>query len=265
MSKNSSTKTNAGMVEYARVQIGLGYWYGCFGQKGSLNLLREKSQQYPSMYEKWDRKTFEAQFGQRVHDCAGLVKGYLWSETPTSTPKYNASQDLSAKGFYQRAKVRGPISTFDKVDGRLVFKGSSPDQIHHVGIYSAKDNTVIEAKGHAYGVVKSPFNSTWTYWAQCVFIEESVKPEPTGTKYSGPWPTLPKRGHFQRGDKGTEVVKLQRFLKWFDPSLLPKYGADGSIGSETIAAVKEFQAKTKIKVDGLFGKNSLATAKAYRR
>ena len=29
------TKTNAGLVEYCRAQLGLPYWYGTFGQTAS--------------------------------------------------------------------------------------------------------------------------------------------------------------------------------------------------------------------------------------
>lgn len=164
-------KTNKGLIEYCLAQIGLPYWYGTFGQTGSASLYNSKKQQYPKYYTASD---FASQYGKRVHDCVGLIKGYLWSDSATSAPKYNASQDVSASGMYYKCNKKGAISTFDRVKGRLVFKGSSPSNITHVGVYIG-DDTVVEAKGHAYGVVKSKFStSNWTYWGQCQWIDDSA-------------------------------------------------------------------------------------------
>lgn len=80
-------------------------------------------------------------------------------------------------------------------------------------------------------------------------------------KYQGEWPTLPKRGYFQKGDKGVNVGRMQAFLKWYDPTFLPKYGIDGDFGHETTTAVVMFQSREGLTPDGLFGKKSLARAK----
>ena len=195
-------KTNAYLCEYALAQVGLPYWFGTFGQKGSKKLEAEKRKQYPKMYT---AKDFPEQYGQRVHDCAGLIKGALWSDTPTSTPKYNAKEDLGADGLYKSAKKKGDIDIFDKVNGRLVFKGTDKKKTH-VGVYV--DGYVVEAKGHAYGVKKTKFNAkNWPFWAQCAFFEESIasepekpvedksepqKPTPTPTPSPAPAPSKPK-------------------------------------------------------------------------
>lgn len=90
-------------------------------------------------------------------------------------------------------------------------------------------------------------------------------PKPVEKKgYSGTFPTLPSRGYFQKGDKGTQVKNLQNYLLWYGCKL-PKYGADGSLGDETISAVKAFQKAEKLTADGLFGKNSLAAAKKVKK
>lgn len=80
--------------------------------------------------------------------------------------------------------------------------------------------------------------------------------------YSGTFPTLPNRGYFKKGDKGTQVKNLQNFLNW---ALDLKLVADGIIGNATINAVKQFQNKVKIYADGLFGKSSLEKAKSYSK
>lgn len=179
-------KTNAYLCEYALAQVGLPYWFGTFGQKASKKLYEEKKKQYPNMYT---AKNFPDQYGQRVHDCAGLIKGALWSDTPTSTPKYNAKEDLGADGLFKEAKKKGDIETFDKVNGRLVFKGTDKKKTH-VGVYV--DGYVVEAKGHAYGVKKTKFNAkNWPFWAQCAFFEESIASEPEKPIEDKPEPQKP--------------------------------------------------------------------------
>lgn len=172
-----ATKTNSGLITYAAAQIGKPYWYGCYGQTATAALLESKKASYPSYYTASD---FESQLGQRVHDCSGLIKGYLWSSTATSTPVYKAAQDLSAAAMYAACTTGGKMSTFDKVDGRLLFKGSTAAKITHVGIYSA--GYVIEAKGHAYGVTMSAYKaSAWNFWGQHPDITDDTSGSSTTT------------------------------------------------------------------------------------
>ena len=81
-------------------------------------------------------------------------------------------------------------------------------------------------------------------------------------KYKGIFPTLPKRGYFQIGDKGENVKRLQTFLNWYND-----YGlkVDGSYGSKTAEAVSKFEKAEGLKVDGSFGKKCLAQAKKVER
>lgn len=160
-------KNSNGLVLYAKAQLGLPYWYGTFGQKACPTLLNSKRKQYPSYYKATD---FNTQYNKRVHDCVGLIKGYIWSDTNTSVPKYNASQDVSASGMYNRSTSRGDMSTFPALNGTLVYKKSG-NRISHVGIYCV-DGYVYEAKGHKYGVVSTKFNKDdWKLWSLCPFIE----------------------------------------------------------------------------------------------
>lgn len=68
------------------------------------------------------------------------------------------------------------------------------------------------------------------------------------------------QGSLDKGYNGDSVEDLQKFLNWagFDCGQ-----ADGAFGSKTESAVKAFQTAAGIKVDGRFGKASLAAAKAY--
>lgn len=178
-------KTNTGLVAYAKAQLGLPYWYGTFGQVATESLYNNRKKAYPSYYKSWS--DFPFQYGKRVHDCVGLIKGYMWSDTPTSVPNknYNILQDKSAAGMYSASKTKGQISTFPAHVGQLVYKSSvktSASKIHHVGVYIG-DGYVIEAKGHEYGVVKTKFSGAgWTHWSQCPYIVDDT--QLGGTSYT---------------------------------------------------------------------------------
>lgn len=65
-----------------------------------------------------------------------------------------------------------------------------------------------------------------------------------------------------KGDLGSEVTKLQKFLNWagFDCG-----SADGDFGDKTLGAVKSFQYKVGLTADGEFGNKTLAKAKEYTK
>ena len=87
------------------------------------------------------------------------------------------------------------------------------------------------------------------------------KPEPVSS-YQGKLPTLPRRGWFSSGDKGEQVELLQKFLNWYGGYALV---VDGEVGRKTIEAVRQYQGREKLRVDGCFGKESLKRAKIVRR
>ena len=122
-------KTASGLVDYAKSQLGKPYWYGTFGNKATQSLLTSKANQYPAHYGNDRMPKYKSQIGERVHDCVGLIKGYLWSETSTSTPKYNGSQDVSANGMIGKCKEWGYIDEIPEIPGVLVWSSG------HIGVY----------------------------------------------------------------------------------------------------------------------------------
>lgn len=246
-------KTNLGLLEYAKAQVGLPYWYGTFGQTATETLYKNKKNQYPKYYTAID---FPTQYGKRVHDCVGLVKGYIWSETPTSTPRYNPTQDKGAKGMYNAATKKGKISTFPKTAGLLVFKSSTSldTGINHVGVYDG-NGYVYEAKGHSYGVVKTKFDSKWKFWAQCPYttddaVKTEVKTESTGT-------VAVKLNVLKKGSKGNQVKAVQRMLYAMGYDL-GSSKVDGDFGSKTDSAVRAYQKSMGLSVDGSVGPKTWA-------
>ena len=65
-----------------------------------------------------------------------------------------------------------------------------------------------------------------------------------------------------KGDKGSDVTRLQKFLNWYG-----NYGLkeDGVFGDKTEDAVKKFQKATGLTADGYFGPASLAKAKEIKK
>ena len=252
-------KSNQGLVEYAIAQIGNPYWYGCFGQISDESLLNSKREQYPAYYK---AKDFSSQLNKRVHDCIGLVKGYLWSDSPDSQVEYNYKQDVSAKGMYAISKDKGGMNSFPRKPGTLVYKGGSPSAIHHVGVYIG-DGYVVEAKGHKWGVVKSKLNSSWNFWSQCPFIEVDTakddintsskdKDKSNSAKNSKVSPIPSYKPILRTGSRGTEVTKLQKCLNKLGSKLI----VDGIFGPNTKKALVNFQKANKLEPDGEYGPNT---------
>ena len=164
---NSDSKTTSGLLAYATAQIGRPYWFGTFGNTSGADLLAYKRAQYPDMYDTSivGGEAFEDQYGKRVHDCVGLIKGYRWSATPTDPPTYNASQDVNVQGLYaQCTRKRGTIDRNDLTGipiGAVLFYGN----FDHCGVYAGSGN-IIECRGHAYGVVTTTLTSrtSFTLW-----------------------------------------------------------------------------------------------------
>lgn len=73
--------------------------------------------------------------------------------------------------------------------------------------------------------------------------------------YTGGLPS----GKVKRGSKGTDVKHVQKFLNWCIKAGL---SVDGSCGKHTVAAIKKFQKRYKLKVDGVFGSQSKRKAKS---
>ena len=230
------SKTAIGLVEYAKAQLGRPYWYGSFGQTGSKEFYEQKKNQYPNQYT-WDYDgTVE-----KVHDCVGLIKGYLWCDSPEdTTPVYNVEQDKSANGMYTACKTKGEMATMPDVPGVLVFMN------HHVGVYVG-NGEVVEARSRRYGVYKTKLaERPWKNWGCCPYISYETSVQEKQKTVTLEMPVL------KRGAKGESVRAMQHLLmgNGYD---MEGYGADGSFGGATERALKKYQQANGLAVDGSCG------------
>lgn len=219
-------KTNTNLVEWCKRHLGDYYWFACWCQMCSAKLYEQKKAQNPKYFTAND---FAKQIAnpKPCTDCSGLIKGFVWAKDMDDTnPKYNAKTDYGATAFYDHANIKGKISSFPKHAGMLVFKGNDKTK-SHVGVYIGGDS-VIEAKGHKYGVVETIFSKgDWKYWAQSNLItddtsnpqpapapqpqpEPAPQPAPAGDKHSdslaGVWKVTAKSGLWMRKSPNGEKI-----------------------------------------------------------
>ena len=250
-------KTGQGLKEYAIAQLGRPYWWGCFGQRADGALYAQKKAQYPAYYTAAD---FPNQYGQKVHDCVGLIKGYLWCDGPDGTPKYNAAQDVAVEGLYRKCSRKGSIGTIPETPGVCVFMAN----MGHVGVYIG-GGEVVEAMGHAYGVVKTKVAGRgWAYWGMPEWIDYGVeKPSQSDSPTA-----IPREEDFTLGFRilregcvGEDVRALQLMLKArgyscgnYGPN---KDGADGEFGAATRTKLISYQNAVGLYPDGEAGPKTM--------
>jgi peptidoglycan hydrolase-like protein with peptidoglycan-binding domain len=249
-----------------------GYIYGSYGQKASRSLINSCTAKYPEMYTPAYIKLCMNWVEPEAHmvaDCSGLIKSLLM-KTATGAVVYNSKYDLGTSRLYDLAPAKGAIGTLPEQPGILVWhKG-------HVGVYIG-NGEVIEARGAAYGVVKTKLTkdinqSNWTHWLKHPYIDYTivkttvpapvVKPAPVAVPVAKPAPVAApalvatKPVHLvELGDKGGDVLWIEQKLKavGFNPGPV-----NGVFDAALEAGVKAFQAKYQLKVDGVVGPITIA-------
>ena len=237
-------KTNTGLASFAVACLDRPYIYGTYGQILTERLLQQKAMQYPSRLSDARVRYARAHYiGKRVSDCEGLIKNYLWADSPDEAPIYNSKQDLSANGAFEAATVKGKIGTIPEIPGICVrYSG-------HVGVYIG-GGYVVEARGFDYGTVKTKLSERkWTDWFEHPWIQYNKQPTPTPPDVKYVTIEMPV---LRKGDKIQAVKTLQACLNVFGYGL----AIDGSFGGKTETALKDFQKKHGLTVDGVCGKNS---------
>lgn len=250
------SKTGKGLAEYAIAQLGKPYWWGTFGQIASAGLLVQKRTQYPDRYNTYGDEC-KKQFGQKVHDCVGLIKGYLWCDTPDSEPIYKASQDVAVSGLFMACPENGSIDTMPDLPGVCVFMRD----MSHVGVYIG-DGWVVEATGHARGVVKSKLAGRgWGLWGKPRWISYEATATPsqpaTTTPTTASALTVTGLPLLRYGDK-SECVRAAQLLLIGRGYSCGRYGADGEMGQGTYNAVIAFQRARSLQQDGIIGAQTWA-------
>ena len=248
-------KTGAGLAKWAEDIYAGGrhvYWYGTYCNPCTKSLLNGKTRQYSKHYTDNRRATYEKHIeqGKTCTDCVGLIKGYYWELDGVVKSKRNGLPDKNSSGMWAAAKIKGQVSNgMPEIPGALVWTSGKG----HVGVYVG-NGMVVEARGFSYGVQRNDAKKRkFTHWGLCPYItytaaEEALALEAMGAtvKADGSRPPL------RKGDVGAAVKELQELLLAAGCTL-PKYGADGSYGAETVKAVKAYQTTHALHPDGICG------------
>ncbi len=247
-----AVKTNSGLVEWVKSFLGQPYWYGTCCYPATESLLKSKSRQYPTHYTAARMSRYKSDISKKaiVADCVGLIKGYYWTrEDGKQFYGLDGRPDKGANGMYAAAKVKGPMSTMPEVPGILFYKSG------HVGVYIG-GGYAIEAQGFSTGIVKTKVAGRgWAAWYLCPYIEYVEGDIPDATLFKR---TL-RYTYGVASMHGEDVRKVQSILTagGFAPGEL-----DGKYGPTTEAAVKGFQAKNRLEVDGVVGSKTWAALEA---
>lgn len=231
------------------------YIYGTFGMVLDLKLLMQKAAQYPSRLTP-GRVEFakEHYLGKRTDDCIGLSKNAAWlpGEEFDADPVYDAKTDWNADGTFERATVKGPISTIPKKRGICVRYGG------HTGILVDPDNgIVVEERGFDYGCVRTKLKDrAWTDWYEHPLFDYSEEPKPQPTPEPKGDTVMIEMPILRKGDKGEAVKTLQIMLNGlgYRDQNKNRLEVDGSFGGKTLWTVKDYQAKNHLTIDGIVGK-----------
>ena len=147
------------------------------------------------------------------------------------------------------------------MEGDQVFFGPTGAETHTGLVTKVTKDKFYTIEGNSSDMVKEH-----SYSCTSKKISGFGRPDWTAAAPAKPtyeFPTIPARGFFANGDKGPEVKKMQNILLAIKPTCLPRYGADGEIGRETLEAVAEIQRITNIHVDRLYGPKTNKACKLY--
>ena len=228
-----------------------GYIWGTGGviwTQARQNNLVKKYESDPVKYAdlKYSAKNGSKWIGHMVWDCSGLTSeraaklGLKFHHGSNSSWNY----DCAYKGE-TKAGLKLPVGTW-------VYTGTAAKK-PHIGIV-VDDEWVVEAQGTIAGVVRTKITaSKWKFWGLGKGIAFDFIPgktaEPTPVTPTIPATTVKKHTTLRKSARGTEVKEMQTLLSKDGQKL----AIDGIFGNETLAAVKAFQKKHKLVVDGIVG------------
>lgn len=197
------------------------------------------------------RKYGKKWIGHMVADCSGL---FAWAFKQLGGYMYHGSNSI----WDRYCSDKGELKKGKRTDGRDLKPGTavftynaSKKNRGHIGLYIG-DGWVIEASGTINGVIKSKVTiSKWVEWGELKGVDYEKAPADIITD---PEENM-TYGTIRKGDKGPVVKYAQQLLMDHGFSL-PKYGADGDYGSETVSAVKAFQKANGLQQDGVIGQKT---------
>lgn len=228
-----------------------GYIWGQSGAVWTEKKQKELEAKYNSNPSKYSDYKLAAEcgkkwIGKKVADCSGLPYSVL---KKLGIKIYHGSNSIWRNNLSHKGKI---VPGMKLPIGAAIFTGTENNH-PHIGTL-VTDTCVNEAHGTIKGVIHTPLsNKKWTYWGLYKGVTYDFIPgkEP---KKKETVPVVKKHPTLRRGARGDEVVLMQ--------TLLAKAGStleiDGIFGIGTLTAVKSFQKKNGLVVDGIVGPKTWA-------
>lgn len=187
-----------------------------------------------------------------LKEAKRLLCGGLHCYTPSGASYFKKAKRYIKRG--EGAPLPGDV---------VFFWNASKGRIGHVGIVTkVTSSKVYTIEGNTSGASTLVTNGGGvkqkSYSRNSTYIDGYGRPPYNGESVVDPTPTLKK------GDKGDAVEDMQELLKIWNPDCLPKHGADGDFGEETLKAVKAFQTAFNLVVDGVVGDETWAALKGLQ-
>ncbi len=219
--------------DFALAAIGAPYVYGGTGHRCTPAYRERLMAQYPA-YTQAIRKACPRLMGTRsscagcryagknCYDCAQLLRR-AFGAAGIQLPSGASTQWKTGNWVFQ-----GPLAPEAAGQVCALYRASGDSRpMRHAGI-SLGDGRVVDARSHKAGVLLSRLGDyPWTHYALPRGMDAGLLPE-----YA---PAL-----LQMGSQGEAVRALQARLMAIGLPL-PRYGADGVFGRETMGALKAFQ------------------------
>ncbi len=196
--------------------------------------------------------------GPNAYDCSGLIGQCLYEMGIISNPKITTSQVnslIQAGVFRQKWKVSNTSNINELIahanpgDLLHIYGNEKGTSMGHIAIYVG-DNKIVHASSSKKQVCEVPVYAGFIRVLEIPALLEGatttqdIQQETTSNaRYS-------INMNLQKGDSGNEVKQLQHLLNMLNSAGLEE---DGKYGSLTEQAVKDFQTKYKIQVDGIVG------------
>ena len=224
------------MTARALALVGCGYIYGATGWICTRTRMEQQMRQYPAyagQIERYGKKWL----GKPCYDCAQLTRDVA-RRAGVSLPS-GATSQWRAAGIWAEKDV---IDTLPNEAGIFLYT-MRDGRMTHTGV-SIGNGEEVDARGHAYGVVRRAIRgTTFTHWARLAidYDAETGQKEPTEQA---------AKRTLRMGSSGEDVRALQIALQTLG---FLNGAADGKFGAQTREAVKKFQQASGLAVDGIVG------------
>ena len=234
-----------------------GYIWGQSGATWTQSKQKNLEKKYSSNPEAYADYKYSAKYGSKwighpVWDCSGLCR---WAMKQHGIAIAHGSNSIWDRYLQKKGKL---TDTIVLPEGAAVFTGTDKKK-PHIGTYTG-DGLVTEASGTIAGVVQTKLRGgKWKYWGLFKGVQYDTPTTPTTgtTNPINPVSVLTAHPTLRKGAKGEFVAAMQQaLLRAGFP--LPKYGADGKFGKETLSAVKAFQKANGLQADGICGPKTWA-------